>query len=39
MLREISEIMGVSESRVSQLHHKALFLLRTKMNKVSLNIC
>ncbi|OOP55032.1 MAG: hypothetical protein AYP45_17170 [Candidatus Brocadia carolinensis] len=39
MLREISEIMGISESRISQLHHKALFLLRAKMNKISLNTC
>lgn len=39
MLREISEIMGISESRISQLHHRALFLLRAKMNKISLNAC
>lgn len=37
MLREISELMGISESRISQLHHRALFLLRTKMNKIILN--
>jgi RNA polymerase sigma factor for flagellar operon FliA len=39
MLREISEIMGISESRISQLHHRALFLLRAKMSKMSLNTC
>ncbi|TVM00210.1 MAG: FliA/WhiG family RNA polymerase sigma factor [Candidatus Brocadia sp. WS118] len=39
MLREISEIMGISESRISQLHHRALFMLRAKMNKISLNTC
>lgn len=39
MLREISELMGISESRISQLHHKALFLLRVKMSKISLNTC
>ncbi|MBE7444471.1 MAG: FliA/WhiG family RNA polymerase sigma factor [Planctomycetia bacterium] len=30
MLREISELMGISESRISQLHHKALFILQSK---------
>lgn len=39
MLREISELMGISESRISQLHHRALFLLRAKMNKIILNAC
>jgi RNA polymerase sigma factor for flagellar operon FliA len=39
MLREISELMGISESRVSQLHHRALFLLRVKMSKILLNTC
>jgi RNA polymerase sigma factor for flagellar operon FliA len=39
MLREISELMGISESRVSQLHHHALFLLRAKMSKIALNAC
>lgn len=39
MLREISELMGISESRISQLHHRALFLLRVKMSKISLNAC
>lgn len=37
MLREISRILGISESRVSQLHHQALFVLRTKMSKSALN--
>ncbi|MEP9412100.1 MAG: FliA/WhiG family RNA polymerase sigma factor [Candidatus Brocadia sp.] len=37
MLREISELMGISESRISQLHHRALFLLRAKMSKMTLN--
>lgn len=34
MSKEISQLIGISESRVSQLHHQALFLLRTKMSKV-----
>lgn len=34
LLKEISKVLGVSESRISQLHHKALFYLRTRMNKV-----
>jgi len=34
MSKEISQLIGISESRVSQLHHRALFLLRTKMSKV-----
>ena len=37
LLREISQILGISESRVSQLHHQALFVLRTKMSKSALN--
>jgi len=32
MLKEISQIIGISEARVSQLHHRALFLLRNKMH-------
>ena len=34
-LREISEVMGISESRVSQLHTKALISLRTAIGVVS----
>lgn len=34
MSKEISQLIGISESRVSQLHHRALFLLRSKMSKV-----
>ncbi len=34
MSKEISQLIGISESRVSQLHHRALFLLRTRMSKV-----
>jgi len=30
-LREIAEVMGVSESRISQIHSKAVMKLRTKM--------
>ena len=37
LLREISRSLGISESRVSQLHHHALFLLRMKMRKSALN--
>lgn len=37
LLREISQILGISESRVSQLHHQALFVLRTKMSRSALN--
>ncbi len=35
LLKEISTVMGISESRVSQLHHRALFLLRAQMGKIS----
>lgn len=35
MLKEISQLVGISESRVSQLHHKALFLLRSKVSKMN----
>lgn len=35
LLKEISKVMGISESRVSQLHHRALFLLRSKISKIS----
>ncbi|MDR4505527.1 MAG: FliA/WhiG family RNA polymerase sigma factor [Candidatus Scalindua sp.] len=33
LLREIAEVMNLSESRVSQLHHRALLEIRTKVNK------
>jgi RNA polymerase sigma factor for flagellar operon FliA len=33
LLREIAEIMDLSESRVSQLHHRALMSIRAKANK------
>ena len=39
MLREISQLIGLSESRVSQLHHRALFLLRARMSRVSSSAC
>lgn len=34
MAKEISQLIGISESRVSQLHHRALFLLRSRMSKM-----
>ena len=39
MLKEISQLIGISESRVSQLHHRALFLLRARMSRISVNAC
>lgn len=33
LVKEISSVLEISESRVSQLHHKALFSLRTRMQK------
>ncbi|MCP4253808.1 MAG: FliA/WhiG family RNA polymerase sigma factor [Candidatus Scalindua sp.] len=33
LLREIAEVMNLSESRVSQLHHRALMSIRTKAHK------
>lgn len=33
LLKEIAEVMNSSESRVSQLHHRALMSIRAKMNK------
>jgi RNA polymerase sigma factor for flagellar operon FliA len=39
MLKEISQLIGISESRVSQLHHRALFLLRARMSRISANAC
>lgn len=33
LLKEIAEVMSLSESRVSQLHHSALMSVRAKVNK------
>ncbi len=33
LLREIAEVMNLSESRVSQLHHRALVSIRAKVNR------
>ncbi len=33
LLREIAEVMNLSESRISQLHHRALMSIRAKTNK------
>ncbi len=33
LLREIAEVMDLSESRVSQIHHRALMSIRAKTNK------
>ena len=33
LIKEISKVLKISESRVSQLHHKALFYLRTHFKK------
>ncbi len=33
LLREIAEVMNLSESRVSQLHHRALVSIRAKVHK------
>ncbi len=35
MLKEIGKIMGISESRVSQIHTKALLKLRTRLRSVA----
>ncbi|MDR4509070.1 MAG: FliA/WhiG family RNA polymerase sigma factor [Candidatus Brocadiaceae bacterium] len=35
MIKEISQLLSISESRVSQLHHQALFLLRMRLQKSS----
>ncbi|MCP5007695.1 MAG: FliA/WhiG family RNA polymerase sigma factor [Planctomycetes bacterium] len=35
LLREIAEVLELSESRVSQLHHRALLAIRAKVNKKS----
>lgn len=37
LLREIAEVMNLSESRVSQLHHRALMSIRTKAHKSKTN--
>ena len=34
LIKEISKVLKISESRVSQLHHKALFYLRAHLDKV-----
>lgn len=36
MLKEISQLLDISESRVSQLHHQGLYMLRSKINKFAL---
>ncbi|MCF6147160.1 MAG: FliA/WhiG family RNA polymerase sigma factor [Candidatus Kuenenia sp.] len=36
MLKEISQLLDISESRVSQLHHQGLYMLRSKINKIAL---
>lgn len=35
LIKEISKVLKISESRVSQLHHKALYWLRIHMEKAS----
>ncbi len=37
MLREISQMLDISESRVSQIHHQGLFMLRSKVRKILLS--
>ncbi len=37
LLREIAEVMDLSESRVSQLHHRALMSIRAKAHKSKTN--
>ncbi len=37
LLREIAEVMNLSESRVSQLHHRALMSIRAKVHKSKTN--
>lgn len=39
MLKEIGKIMGVSESRISQIHTKALLKLRTRLQSVANEYC
>jgi RNA polymerase sigma factor for flagellar operon FliA len=36
-LKEIAEILGVTESRVSQIHSKVILSLRTKLKNTDLN--
>jgi len=36
MLREISQMLDISESRVSQIHHQGLFMLRSRIKKIPL---
>ncbi len=38
LLREIAEVMNLSESRVSQLHHRALMSIRAKAHKSKTNL-
>ncbi len=33
LLKEIAEVMNLSESRISQLHHRALIAIRSKVKK------
>ena len=33
-LKEIAEVLGVSESRASQIHSKAILKLRTKVSRI-----
>ena len=33
-MREIGEVLGITESRVSQIHSKAVFRLRTKLRSL-----
>ena len=35
LLREIAEVMNLTESRISQIHHGALLSIRAKVNKPS----
>ena len=37
-LREIGEVLGVTESRVSQLHTKAILRLRSRLHGAALPI-
>lgn len=39
MLKEIGKIMGISESRVSQIHTKALLKLRSRLQPMGNNYC
>ena len=35
LLKEIAQILRLSQARVSQLHSKAVFMLRAKMNQAT----